>query len=436
MADRSGYLGYKQHVESPNTNVYLGFADPWQDYSQDECRQLLALHSMIFQAPIIQDDFLLTGQAFRLTTGIGTPAVGDPLLRDLLESRILTVALRTTSESLDQLRDGQAKKAAAGTFFPFKGDTAALYGTVEFVKYAQDLDRVLAEPPRKFRWEPSEIGEQFRARMESSLTSEEWSFEEIRRATFKKVDLVARGRTQSCSDYFNVVKEGTKFGKVLRSWARAHYLTNLGIVCPLTTALPARLLMSHRVGQDVHVLPWNEAAADDELATGLFNPLLLMSVRADEIRELRSSSSFQNLQQALANPDKDPAGVQAWFTAYKKHVAERAPSFIKEHRDAIASATRSKTRSELGKKLAPTASASIALLASYFAQHPVAVTAGLGAVALSTMFDKLGQKADQEREMAILAARERLRISSQEGGILSLVSTLHYEDPQSAAVVS
>ncbi len=407
-----------------NTKVYLGFADPDWHLGMN-FRELLAFHALTVDSPIIQDNFFLCGALERLGRK-------DPLVCNLLETKVLGVALRKGMDGFTNLNVLQAAKAKEQTFVPFTGDTPATYSSDEFKEYAKTLQRALEKGRSVVEWMPSVLGLEFKKRMLESI-HEDPASERDRLIAFKAAQNLAEaaGRdTHTRSDYWKVAARhfsGDRMRKV-KNWASSYYLTNLPHKYGLGSSMPNSILPPNTPLKH----PWEKdpATAPGPLHYGLYNRMFLRNVSAKMIIELRSGP-FVSFQDALSR--NDFAAANGFFRQYAEEVARRAPEVIPTYTPTI---RRSRRIARVGKAIADHAGAhttvtltSGALILGYFLGQapliPVLATA-VGAVGTKLLGNRMERHGKEAEQKAIHEARRHIE-SRYDGNVLSLVDFVHRE---------
>jgi hypothetical protein len=316
------------------TSVYVGTADPDLQLGSTRLRQLLALQSLLFACPVLQDNFLLSRQAFEMSTS-------DSLLPDLLANGSAAIAMRRGVHGPAELALELARRVQAGTYVPFPGDSAALYESQEFQRYSHNLERARDEAGTQITWTPSELGVLYRAKMEQAAVAGEWGGNpEPLLAAFDAVEHSVRAVNRSghsCSDYYNAADRlfTDVRNSYVKAWARSYYLTNLPDACDIASWIPSNLLAAHKRRDEFSALEWKDSTTDFELGAGLFNLHFLQHVPSAAIIELRKEDSFKMLQAAVNRGDR--VGAEYAFSHYKTVVYGRAAELVPESRTKVQS---------------------------------------------------------------------------------------------------
>lgn len=405
--------------------VFVGTADPDFRIGPKKLRQYLALHALVVGTPVLQDNFLLSGQSMSLEAK-------DPLLSFLIGSGVLTVALRSTANGLIPVSRAQAKNANEGRFTAFAGDDSALYSSREFDQYVATVDTAITKGGNALRWDPVALGTRYRYKMASSADECEWETTEDRlMLVFSEVENEARteGRvTHSCSDYFRAADRVSSpvDRDLVKQWARSFYLTNLPDVLKIASWLPVSLLEQHRNYSTIQHLFPSKVDADLEVEEGLLNSYFLLNVPGEAILELRSETSFLAMQEARANVDEPAFRLE--FSRYKKRVYDFASRQLANGNSRYRRLDKVANAAETISKASGVFGSGVLTVGLAFLFPTLPAVGAAGAVAtygIKLFSDSGARKAREQQEKLVNEARNQLRESRYRGCVLSLVDVVH-----------
>ena len=402
----------------------------------------MAMQSLLFRNPVVQDNFLLSGGMQRLEQT-------DSLVSGLIRVGALAVALRDSSTGLTQLNDQIVKKARKGSYVPFIGDSINLYDSRGFRDYLGHLDGALDSGSHVVKWVPQELGSLFRDKMQVSASNGEWGGKvEDLSEVYDWVDAMAlsEGReTHSCSDYFAIADKRLSGARksLVKNWARSYYLTNLPDRADISAWLPAHPLRNHRLSGAISKLP-RVKKMRSVLSNGLLNPHFLANVTAEAIHDVRKDDRFIKLQTAFETGTATEREYE--LGQYAKMIADNAPKLMAGSRETIESAERRATKYQASGKNAAILGAGIGAVSAASAAHLVQLTLDLSSPRVTAAIAaggamlgrKIGQLGEQhmnskaERALAgkveaIDAAKKRLHLASRwDKDVLSLVDVIHW----------
>jgi hypothetical protein len=414
----------------PNS-VFIASADPDLGWGPLRLRQTIALQALLFERPVIQDNFLLCGQAMQLCNE-------DPIVEELLRMGVLSVALRSTAQGLYDLSNKQARSSHAKTFHPFIGDSADLYAAKEFAEHAARVDRARAAGSNTISWTPTDLGSGYRDLLAASASGGELATNSsLALQAFDAVERKLLQRegppTHSCSDYYDTADQlfSAEDRSTIKAWARWYYLLNLPTKLGLCSWLPSHVLKKHPRQNLLSEVPWRTGQEDLELSEGLFNAEFLASIPPEAILELRSERVFGRIQTAMEA--RDMKAFQTDFDLYKSIVHGRVGEFLpesyrrgKQLKTVATSISRAGTASSLLGAAAGGAFEAAAGALGFVLGTGLGTGIGYG---VKVAADKAAEHILNTRSAIFESAFERLRSSRFRGDALSLLDFIHNPSP-------
>lgn len=410
------------------TAVFVASADPDLAWGPQRLRQTIALQSLLFARPVIQDNFLLCGQALQLCSE------KDQIVEKLLRKDVLSVALRDTAHGLYDLSKKQALKAQDGTFRPFVGDTSELYASKDFEAHAVKLDRALSAGASALPWTPTVLGSDYRDLLAASASGSELggkSYLALQAfdAVEKKTSQSKAASSHSCSDYYDIADEmfSGDDRTTVKAWARWYYLLNLPTKLKIKSWLPSHVLSKHPRRTVLSNIPWKKSEEDVHLSEGLFNEEFLASIPPEGILELRGEPAFTRMQNAMKENDVNAFLLE--FDAFKMTVHSRVGEFLPEsykRGNQLKARALSLSRAGTASNLLGTAIGGA--IGAFAGALGIAIGGGIGSAlgyGIKFASDTFSKRILDERQQIFDSAHDRLRNTRFRGDALSLLDLVH-----------